>query len=151
MSTAQGVVSLYKLFLNRLPESSAAVEFWTGNWGNTITAANVTRFLTAVAAERGAPVTTTLDALYQAVLGRAPDAAGRAHWTGVFGSDIDAADVATFLAAARAEVAANSPAGAAVDNSGNTITLFFNKALTTASNPLPAQFTVENGATHRSR
>ena len=146
MSTAQGVVSLYKLFLNRLPESSTAVEFWTGNWGNTITAANVTRFLTAVAAERGAPVTTTLDALYQAVLGRAPDAAGRAHWTGVFGSDIDAADVATFLAAARAEVAANSPAGAAVDNSGNTITLFFNKALTTASNPLPAQFTVENGA-----
>lgn len=146
MSTAQGVVSLYKLFLNRLPESSAAVEFWTGNWGNTITAANVTRFLTAVAAERGAPVTTTLDALYQAVLGRAPDAAGRAHWAGVFGSDIDAADVATFLAAARAEVVANSPAGAAVDNSGNTITLFFNKALTTASNPLPAQFTVENGA-----
>jgi len=63
---------------------------------------------TTTTATTSAPVTTVED-LYREVLGREPDAEGLAFWQQGFGGSVDAAEKASFLQAAQAELA-NRPA-----------------------------------------
>ena len=147
MSSAYGVVSLYKLFLNRLPESAATLEAWTQRFGATVSGAEVTEFRNAAAIERGAQglPALTIDSLYQSLLNRSADSAGRAYWQRDFGGSIDDADLAAFIEAARVEAIASGPQNSAVDNAGSTVTLFMQQPLSAASNPLASQFTVRVG------
>ena len=50
---------------------------------------------------------TSIDQLYQQVLGRAPDAGGAAYWAQQFGNTIDPNEIAQFKEAAAAELAAS--------------------------------------------
>ena len=53
---------------------------------------------------------TTVEDLYRQILGREPDAGGLSFWKDAFGSSVDAAEQASFLQAAQAELAKRTPA-----------------------------------------
>jgi len=150
MSTAKSVSGLYGLYLGRKVESSASLEFWTGRWGTSISAAEVQEFVTAATTERGSAglPAITVEGLYQNILGRTADAPGLAHWRSAFGSSIDASEVSAFIEAATPELSARQPLGAVLDTGGGAITLYFDRAFATASNPLASQFTVGGGSSN---
>jgi len=52
---------------------------------------------------------TTVEQLYTQILGRAPDAEGLAYWQNAFGNSVDAAEQASFMQAAQAELARRTP------------------------------------------
>ena len=92
------MTQLYRNILDRAPDAGG-LQFWTGQLRNLVPRASV---LTAISesAENRARTTVTVAAgiwdrdedsmgiarLYQAVLGRTPDAAGLAFWRGTLGS-----------------------------------------------------------------
>ena len=70
----------------------------------------------------------TVAELYQQVLGRAPDPEGLAFWTKYAGSSVDPEEANAFVAAAKAEIAANQAAQASQSNITPTQVADFLKA-----------------------
>lgn len=74
--------TLYQNILDRDPESHAAIEGWTREVYARGLAYAVGGFFTSIEyTAKGVSTEATVDKFYLSVLGRHPEAEGRAHWT----------------------------------------------------------------------
>jgi len=132
-----GIADLYQQILGRAPDAGG-LAYWQQQFGETVDPTEAATFLGAAQAELAnrtpteqqalapnlvneqtatisSPTTqtstpTSVSDLYQQVLGRAPDTGGLAYWQKQFGETVDPNELATFKAAAQAELANRTPA-----------------------------------------
>lgn len=97
-----------------LADGQAQIDVLRGIDNSVISLAAALSGFKAATTTATATVATTgssdpIGALYESVLGRAPEAAGRSYWSAQFGESVDAAELQTFLAEAQKELNARLP------------------------------------------
>lgn len=103
-TATEAVTNLYREVLNREPEQ-AGLDYWTNRFGPIVDANERAIFTGTAQAEINAGRAAVTD-LYREILNRDPDPGGLDYWSRQFGTTIDAAERATFIATAEAELAA---------------------------------------------